>query len=121
MEENFFEALDGYRDKLDSQYLGCVLIQNTSGMLLRITDNSYLRNYGFAIISAKNKNLENLLKKRKIKNHQFEFVKTPKKKKNTDKVPVKTAKIQETKESIDINKLSAMFTMVPDNKNKDQI
>ena len=71
MEENFFEALNGYQEELDSRYSGCVQIQNTSGMLLRITDNYYLRNYGYAIVSEKNNNLEKLLKKRKIKSHQF--------------------------------------------------
>jgi hypothetical protein len=121
MDENFFEALNGYQEKLDLQYSGCVQIQNTSGMLLRITNNCYLRNYGYAIVSRKNNNLEKLLKKRKIKSHQFELVKAPKTKKKVDKAQTKTAKTQETKQSIDVSELSAMFTMVPNNNNQDKI
>lgn len=108
MDENFFEPLDGYEPKLDSSYSGCVQIQNTSGMMLHVAEGFYLANYAFALISKKNKNLEKFTAKRKIKIHDFTVAKTAKKKKKPVEPKVETPEIAQ---SIDIEELSAMFTM----------
>lgn len=111
MDINFFEPLDKPVAKLDNSYNKCVQIQNTSGGMLHIAEGFYLRNYEYALISKDNPKFEKFLKLRKVKVHEFTVSKTAKKKKTVEVKPEVQDGIQETEQSIDIQELSAMFTI----------
>lgn len=121
MDNNFFEPLDKYEEKLDSSFSGCVQIQNLSGGLLQVVDGVYMRNYSFGLVSKNNKNVEKFLKQRKIKIYEFSVAKAPKKKKIQEEKKIEMPPVEESVQSIDINNLTALFNTVESNKNQDEI
>jgi hypothetical protein len=109
MNDNFFEPLDKYTEKLDSSYSGCLQIQNLSGGILQVSEGFYMRNYSFGLISKNNKNVEKFTKLRKIKIHEFSLVKAPKKKKIKEEKKIEVPVAEKPAQSIDINNLTALF------------
>lgn len=121
MDDNFFEPLDNYTEKLDSSYSGCLQIQNLSGGILQVSEGFYMRNYSFGLVSKSNKNIEKFTKQRKIKIYEFSVAKAPKKKKIQEEKKIEVPMAEEPAQSIDILNLTALFSTKESNKNQDEI
>ena len=121
MDNNFFEPLDNYTEKLDSSFSGCIQIQNLSGGLLQVVEGFYMRNYSFGLVSKNNKNVEKFLRQRKIKVYEFSVAKAPKKKKIQEEKKIEVHVAEEPAQSIDIDNLTALFNSKESNKNQDEI
>lgn len=121
MDNNFFQPLDNYTEKLNSSYSDCVQIQNLSGGILQAVEGFYMRNYSFGLVSKNNKNIEKFLKQRKIKVYEFSVVKAAKKKKTEEKKEIEMPPAEKPAQSIDIDNLTALFSKEASNKNQDEI